>query len=220
MNQRAAELTQAEEEVLFFMDIGMALTMWASVEGALWRVVAGGFSDPIHRRAVGVGFFSLEGARAKRTFAEHTVGRILAGHPMRAQWTKLVERVRQAADKRNILAHWQVQIYPRARPGRRLALEHPIQPKAPKTKVPLPRPGAYCLRDIVKIRLGFFALEAALENFLARLAGKEAPHPESAERPENPPQIAQLRRHMLELFVDRLREVDQAFRTPSSQENV
>jgi hypothetical protein len=202
MAKRTEELTPREEEVLFFMDIGMSLTMWSSVEIALWAVVRGGLPhDSVTSKAVAVGFFSLEGARAKRVFAEATVNRMIAGHPLRPQWIKLVDRVRQAADKRNVLAHWQVQVYEHARPGRRYALEHPIQPKKkPKTKVPLPRPGAYCLRDIVKIRLEFFSLQHALDNFLSRLSGVKEQYPASAEQPENPPQIGQLRRHLLAIL--------------------
>ena len=213
-SKRKSELTQSEEEILFFMDIGMSLTMWASVEGAVWQVVAGGIPDLNVRRGIALGFFSLEGARAKRDFAESVVSRFLAGHPLRPQWIRLIDRVKQAADKRNILAHWKINVYPHARPGRRLALEHPIQPKKkPATRVPLPRPGAYCLRDIVKIRLEFFALSNALENFLARLAGQKERHPASAEQPENPPQIGQLRRQMLSILVHRLREPDEGFQT-------
>ena len=193
--------------------------MWATVEISLWKIVGGGIQHPLNRRSLAVGFFSLEGARAKRTFAEATMSRLLAGHPLRTEWIKLIDRLRQAADKRNVLAHWQPKVYPQARPGRRLALEHPIQPKKKSTtKVPLPRPGAYCLRDIVKIRLELYALENALQNFLARLAGQKEPYPASAEQPENPPQIGQLRRQMLALLVHRIREPDAGFQNGEGQQ--
>jgi hypothetical protein len=195
---RTEELTLAEEEILFYLEIGSALTGWANVEYALFQVLAGGFENDLNRRALGVGFFTLEGARAKREFAEATVGRVIAGHPLRPQWIQLIERIRSATTARNHLAHWKVMMYERASPGRRYALEHWIQPKRkPLTSVPRPRPGALCLRDIVKVRLEFMALRCALENFHARLARAKEPYPAFDEQPRNLPQIGQLRRQML-----------------------
>lgn len=205
--KRTEELTMGEEEILFFMQMGFTLSSWATVEIALLKILQGAFEVDMQRKALAVGFFSLEGARAKREFTEATVNRVLAGHPLRRQWIVLIDRVRQATDKRNSIAHWQFQIYPHARPGRRYALEHPIQSKKrPKTRVPLPKPGALCLRELVKVRSEFLALERALENFLARLGGVPAPYPEADEQPENPPQIGQLRRQMLEVLARILRE--------------
>ena len=204
---RQEELTKGEEEILFYTEIGLTLTMWAKVENALFNILSGGFENDLNRKALAVGFFTLEGARARRDFAEATVSRIIAGHPLRPQWVKLIDRTRQATDARNRLAHWKVNFYEQARPGRRYALEHWIQLKRKtKPKVPLPRAGALCLRDIVKLRLEFNALECALENFLARLSEVQEPYPASAERPSNPPQIGQLRRRMLEVLVRILRQ--------------
>ena len=204
---RKEELTKGEEEILFYAEIGLTLTSWANVENALFNILSGGFENDLNRKALGVGFFTLEGARARREFAEATVSRIIAGHPLRPQWIKLIDRMRQATDARNSLAHWKVNIYEQARPGRRYALEHWIQPKKkPKTKVPLPRPGALCLRDILKMRLEFIALARALENFLARLAKGQEPYPASDERPGNPLQIGQLRRRLLEALARILRQ--------------
>ena len=64
-----------------------------------------------------------------------------------------------------------------SKPGRRMALENSIPlKKRPATKVPIPRPGSLCAcRDIVKLRLEFFALTCALENFRHRVApGKKS----------------------------------------------
>jgi hypothetical protein len=199
MAERTEELTAGEEGVLFYYLVGLAISNWATVEASMLRFLLGGFKDQIHHSAIGVAFYALEGARAKREFTEAFVNRALLGHPRKAEWTKLIERVKQATDKRNNLAHWQMQFYEKARPGRRYALEHPVQnKKRPKTKVPLPRPGALCVREIFKIHAEFMALHYAFSNFHARLLGEKEPFSTSAELPSNPPQIGRLRRLMLE----------------------
>lgn len=188
----------------------MTLTRWANVENSLFNVLSGGFENDLNRKALAVGFFTLEGARARRDFAEATVERLLIGHALRPQWIKLIDRIRQATEARNKLAHWKVNFYEHARPGRRYALERWIQPKKKlKTKVPLPRPGALCFRDILKLRLEFYALECALENFYARLLGVQEPYLASDEQPSNPLPNARLRRRMLEALARILQQPGQ-----------
>ena len=196
-------MSPTEEQVAFYMQLGCALTQWAHVEDAIRRVLAGAFEDDLNRKAINVGFFSIDGFRAKMDFAEAVVERMLATRKpeQREPWTALVDRTRRASYQRNRLAHWRVMVYADGRAGRRYALESWIYTKDDLRRYKgRPKPGALCLRDVVKLRHEFFALTCALANFLARLGDKPAPFPESAERLENPPTIAKLKRQIHEGF--------------------
>jgi len=199
-------MTKQEEQVAFYMQLGCALTQWAHVEDAVRAILVGGIVDDLNRKAINVGFFSVDGFRAKMDFAEAVVARMLATKrpDQRDRWTKLVDRVRRASHQRNKLAHWRVMFYASSRSGRRYALEHWIQQKgALRKNKNQPKDGALCVRDVVKLRHEFFAVTCALRNFLHRIAGEKEPFPESAERPSNPPTIATLRRQISEGFMFR-----------------
>lgn len=185
------------------MQLGSALTQWAHVEDSVRAILAGAFSDDLIRKAINVGFFSIDGFKAKMDFAEATVQRMLVTkRPDQCQaWIRLIDRARRASHQRNKLAHWRVMFYPSGRAGRRYALEPWVQTKKIiKKNKSSPKDGALCVRDIVKLRHEFFALTCALSNFLHRIAGKEEPYQKSAEQPSNPPTIEKLRRQILEGF--------------------
>jgi hypothetical protein len=114
-----------------------------------------------------------------------------------------------ATSLRNKLAHFIVKVYPHSTPGRRIALEPSVFQKSDKRKNSagheIPKAKAICLREIVKMHLEFVALSHAMDNFLCRLAGKEAQFLESAEQPSNPPPIHSLRRQILEGLAHLLR---------------
>src|SRR5690349_7332522 len=118
-------MTSHEEEVAFYMQLGCALTQWAHVEDAIRAILAGAFIDDLNRRAVNVGFLSIDGFRAKMDFAEAVVDKMLVSRrpDQRKTWEKLVDRARRASFQRNKLAHWKVKKYPTSRVGRRYALE-------------------------------------------------------------------------------------------------
>lgn len=201
-------MTPQEEQISFYMEIGYALTQWAHVEDYVRAVVAGAIVDDLNRKAVNVGFLSIDGFRTKMDFAEALVDRMLASKKpeQRDPWIKLVDRIRRASTQRNKLAHWRVIYYKSGRAGRRLALEAWVLTKGViKKNKDRPKDGALCVRDIVKLRCEFFSIACALANFLARLAGKIEPFPESDERPGNPPTIAMLKRRIHEGFAPRER---------------
>lgn len=205
---RAMSMTLHEEQISFYMELGYAITQWAHVEDHVRAIVAAGIVDDLNRKAVNVGFVSIDGFRAKMDFAEAVVERLLASRrpEERAAWTKLVHRTRRASYQRNKLAHWRVLHYPNGRVGRRYALEAWVQTKAVLRKNKNnPKDGALCVRDVVKLKQEFSALTCALANFLSRLAGQKEPFPKSDEQPENPPTIAMLKRRIREGFVPRRR---------------
>jgi len=196
-------MTRTEEQVAFLMQLGASITQWAHVEDAVRRILSGAFHDDLNRKAVNVGFFSIDGFRAKMDFTEAVVARMLATRrPEQSEtWTELVDRTRRASHQRNKLAHWRVMTYADYKAGRRYALEPWIVTKKEARQYKdRPKPGALCLRDVVKLRHEFFSLTCALHNFLHRIAGKTEQFPKSAEQPSSPPTIAKLKRQILEGF--------------------
>jgi hypothetical protein len=197
-------MNQAEEQIAFYYWIGKALTDWAHVESSMRDVITACMAEDLAANALSVGFYTLEGARARRDFAQAMVQRYLAGHHPAAvkPWNDLIGRAQTATALRNKLAHHMVKLFENNTPGRRFALEPAVFAKKDRKKNkhghPVPLPGAQCLRDIVKMQMEFESLSHALDNFLARVAGKELPFLESAERPSNPPPIHSLRRQILE----------------------
>lgn len=199
----------AEERIAFYMEIGQSLTHWAHVENSMRRCLTACFPKGDVSRALNVGFFTLEGARARRDFADAVVARYLARTVFVDEWTKLIDRAQRATGLRNKLAHYLVREFPHGSPGRRFALEPWIYTKGTRKKNKqgheMPLPAALCLREILKMRLEFIALSNAFDNFLCRVSGIKEPHLKSAEQPSNPPPIHVLRRQTLEALARLLR---------------
>lgn len=188
-------MTRDEEIVLFHYQLGVAITEWANVENLLRRLIVTGFKNiDLNWEALSVGFFSLEGFRAKLDFADGVVSRKIAATPHISDWLDLVDRAKRLSFKRNKLAHWALMKYWECEPGQRLALTPWKFPKSrKKTKVPQPPPGSLRIRDVMKIHLEFKALAVSLENFCARLCKQTEPHPKADEQAGSPPTIQKLK---------------------------
>lgn len=195
-------MTVDEEIVVFHYCLGVAITQWSSVEKALCNIVVTCFkNEHVNRESIAIGFFSLEGFRAKLDFSDGVVSRKLAGQIHRDDWRKLADKARTLSRQRNKLAHWSMNKYVQSAPGRRLALIAWVGPKAKKkTKVPRPPNGSLCIRDIKKLGMDYFALACSLDNFLARACKQIEPHPKSSEQAGNPPTILMLTRQILEVL--------------------
>lgn len=187
-----------EEQVCFYGEIGLAITNWAHVEDRLRRLVMSCVIEP-GRSAIAVGFVSIENFRSKLDFTDKVVRRSYHGKLNEEEWAKLVDRARRASFRRNKLAHRRIRRIEKAEVGRRYALEPWISTKDEWKRAgdDKPLPGALCLRDIVAIRFEFVALTYALENFCSRLEGRKEPHPKSAEQPQYPPTIRQIKHRVL-----------------------
>jgi len=73
-------MTRDEEIVAFHYRLGVAITEWSNVEKGLSTIVVACFRHAdLNREALGVGFFSLEGFRAKLEFSDGIVSKKLAG---------------------------------------------------------------------------------------------------------------------------------------------
>jgi hypothetical protein len=98
-------MNPGEEQVVFYMEIGLALTQWAHVENAIRHLTTAPFKEELDRNAVSVGFFSIDAFRSKLGFSKALIARILAGTPHGAEWVKLIDRAQSASQERNKLAH-------------------------------------------------------------------------------------------------------------------
>jgi len=200
MVKRTEVMTIGEEDVAFYYQLGNAVTQWADVENVLRAILLACFENrdeqDVTHRALSVGYFSIDGFRAKMDFVEGVVNRRFAQH--QSDWARLVQRTRRSAGERNKLAHWSVVQYPANNPGRRFMLVPAVFKKTGRrAKRPQPPEGAQGLRDIVKMRMEFIALAMALHNFCARVQGQPEPHPRDHEQPGRPPLIGTLRGQIL-----------------------
>lgn len=187
-------LTEGEEQIAFYYWLGEAIAAWAFVENHLRHIAAqciDGGPDNIQRKALAVGFFSIDGFRAKLDFVEALVARRFPARE--AEWAPYVKKARELSRLRNKLAHRSVALYQQSDPGRRFLLVPWIFPK-PKHKKPPKRPippeGALGVRDLMKFSDEFTCFAVSLENFAARLAGQPEPNVKALERPRHPPTIA------------------------------
>jgi hypothetical protein len=200
---RTEDMTMGEEQIAFFVQVGQAITEWALVEQTLFNIAQSCFEnkndEDVTHRALAVGFFSIEGFRAKMDFTEGLVDRWLQKHnnPARPRWRLLVKRVWAASAHRNKLAHWPCVNHPDLSPGRRFLLVPRVyRVRKTKSKKTLPPDGAQGLRDIWKMRAEFVTAAVALEHFSGVMLGK-AQSPEPPVLPERPPTIAKLRGQIL-----------------------
>lgn len=167
-------LSREEEIVLFHYRLGVAITQWSYVESGLGDIVVNLFtSHYLNQQSVGVGFFSLEGFRAKLKFADEVVRRKLAD-PQHAQalieWEKLVSKSRKSSIQRNNLAHWQIAKYWDCEPGKRVVLRPWIFPKPTKEKdKSKPPKGSKRIMDLINDSQEFQVLGDSLQDFLGQL---------------------------------------------------
>ena len=180
-----------EETIAFYSELGRAITQWAHIEFALSRIVSACFHKG-DERLPATGFLSIENFRSKLQYVDAIILSRVQSRTKRAKWAVLMDRAGRLVTKRNRLAHsWVLNVLD-AKAGRRIML----LPSRPTKKARQKYPGAICLRDVAAYRLEFFALWTALENFSGLLLGQEAQFPKSAEQPQRPPTIAQIRRQI------------------------
>lgn len=186
-------MDQNEEYLAFNYVLGMAIRQWAHIEFALSWIVG----DVTKSEPAVAGFRSIENFRSKLQYVDSVLTSNGMSTSDAADWADLMERTRQASIKRNKLVHyWSLTNTQEERPGRKMML----LPMRPALSAKKPRGqkyhGAIYLRDIAGHCLEFSALMQALENFCARLCGRQEPFPKSQEQPRHPPTIAEIRREL------------------------
>src|SRR5947208_2598049 len=105
-----------EEQVLFYYEIGMAISQWAHVEMALRDVVINCASGS-GRRALSIGFYSIENFRSKLQFCDNLLAESFDTSPELTSWHGLRDRLTKASTKRNRLAHRSTITYLTGKPG-------------------------------------------------------------------------------------------------------
>jgi hypothetical protein len=174
------DMTLDEEFLVFTSLIGEAITSWALVERGLNDVVVS-FVNNDDRDSISIGFFKLEGFKAKLIFADGVVTSKLAAEHFE-DWTRLVKRLDTKSKSRNRIAHFPVGMDGQEDAGRRVTLRPwtILAPVNPKDRPP--QRTIIVASDLLKIVEEFVALSNALENFAARVRGQPEPHPKSAEQ--------------------------------------
>jgi hypothetical protein len=192
-----------QEIVVFHYVLGVALANWSRVENGVRRIMVSGFAaQDLNHEALSVGFFSLEGFRARLRLADSVISRKLAPHPQHHDdWKALAEKAKTISRSRNKLAHWSVGKYWDRKPGLRIVLTPWVYKKPKrKTKKPMPPEGSLTIREIYRLSLAFLAFATAMDNFLHRIAGKPEPNAKEAERPKEPPSFDELAREIRDVF--------------------
>lgn len=173
-------MTLDEEFLVFTSLLGEAIAMWAAVEKYLNDIVVSCFKND-DREAIGIGFFKLEGFRAKLDFADGVVACKIADEHLEG-WAELVDRLSTLSRSRNKIAHFPVGMHKQASIGRRVISSSWITVKSNDSNFKTPPPNRIAASDLLKIVSEFAALTNALENFAARIHEQPEPHPKSAER--------------------------------------
>jgi hypothetical protein len=195
-------MTPVEEHILFYHELGMAISQWAQVEMALRDVVVNTMPRA-DRRKLSVGFYSIENFRSKLQFCDNLLVEAFDGTAHLADWPKLQDRLSKSATKRNKIAHRTVVTYASGSPGRRYALvewlTEQFSARSRKQRfltAGKPPQGALCLLDVIHIRYEFFSLLTDLSNFAAKLAGTALPFDQATFPVSKPPTLAEYRRQM------------------------
>lgn len=191
-------MTSAEERLAFFYNLGLATSQWSFIETGLYQIVAA-CMHPKDSYAIAFGLFAVDNFRSKLAFSDAILIKKIKDKGHLKEWTKLSERLKRTVTKRNRLAHDRAFFYADSDAGRRYALEHwPSDKPKLYRNMPKPSDGALCVRDIVEIKQEFFYLIRALENFHAKLIGRQLPHPESDAQPNRRQTIRAIRNQIRE----------------------
>lgn len=185
-------ITPTEEYVLFYQAIGVAITQWAHVEDALYRLTARAFNKS-DSSTLAFGFFSIENFRSKLAFVDRTFPDIPDSSSHEPEWANIRDRISGLSSRRNQLAHGRVMNYLNDTPGRQTAII-PLFQKSPKKKPQKgPPPGSLCVKDIDLIQQQFFQATHQVLSLVDRIDGVEGPHAEFAQREPQHRTLAELR---------------------------
>jgi hypothetical protein len=135
-----APLTPHEEAVAFNFFLGSAISQWAHVEAGLFWLASLCFREHEHYY-VAVIIFSIDAFYNKLKVVDRLVKAKYRKTAHIKKWTKLFEELDRLSNIRNCLAHYNSTHYPKAKPGRRFALEARIMGRRQPQRVPKPPSG-------------------------------------------------------------------------------
>ncbi len=197
-------MNPAEEQVAFYHQIGLAVTRWAFVEGALLTVAQFCVSHN-EWETISAGYYSIENFRSKLAFVDSLVKH--KHHiPKRIQrWDQLQKKINACAKSRNALAHRSVMQFPEnlGQAGRRFALiDWPGYKKLARDQKIAGKPpsGALCIKDIAIISDEFHELVNGLTNFAISLGGLPEHFPTAPSQSSHPPSLRTIGNQIREAF--------------------
>jgi hypothetical protein len=171
-----------EERQIFYYELGLAVTQWATVEHAFQYVFTSSFKH--YDLALADTFYSIENFRSKLQAADAAFRRNLKPE-FQTEWEALHQQLRKRSQIRNQLAHRYIINKPSNKPGRRILL-------APREA----GEQQFGVRDLVLYRYAFYGLSNQLLNFADRISGAKAPFEVPQGALERPPSLHGLLRQM------------------------
>ena len=178
MSRRAISIN--EEFLIFYQELGTAITNWSVVEAALSRVVASALPK-VRNRTVAAGFFAIENFRSKLKFVDEIVHEQLSVALVH-MWDPMHNRAESLAIQRNKIVHRvPLRILAQTSPGKRVVLIPPNFNRSPasafvskKGRQILPR-DTVTIHHIMLLRRQFAQLSEALSQFAIHLEGGPKP---------------------------------------------
>lgn len=155
-------MSQEEEQLAFYFELGRALVAWSKVENELSRL-AGACGSRSRPAIVRAGFLSIENFRSKLQFCDSLVNARESRQDILSAWAALFVKLRGASQKRNVLAHHKPAVFPEGEATRRFSLVQWNRPKN-QTRGVAP-PGAMCLVNIIEAKETFENLASDVEVF-------------------------------------------------------
>ena len=131
-------LTEFEESIAFYYELGLAITAWAHVERALLWIVTSCFTKHNQIQAA-IQFLSIENFRSKLLAADHLFTTRFDGTKHIGDWEALYAKLERLSSLRNHLVHYHQMGYVPGKPGRRYALI-PTLSKSTKFRSRTPQP--------------------------------------------------------------------------------
>ena len=176
-----------EERQIFYYELGLAMTQWATVEHAFQHAYTSSFKK--YDMAIAMTFYAVENFRSKLNVAD-TAFHLNLSSDYYSEWAGLHAKLRKRCQARNQFAHRYIKNRPENRPGKRVLL-------MPSSLKPMPNDNygenrAYGVRDLVLHRYAFFGLSNLLLNFADRIAGLKTPFSVPHGPLERPPQLQTL----------------------------
>lgn len=173
-----------EESQIFYYELGLTITQWASVENAFQHVFTSSFKT--YDAALALSFNAIENFRSKLLVAEAAFS-VNLNKAQYFEWQGLYNKLRKRSQRRNQLAHRFVLNRPLEKPGRRIVLLEKHSWSDP-----------IGVRDMVLLRYAFFGLSNQLLNFADRIIGAKSPFSVPHGSLERPPRLDVLLAQMRE----------------------
>jgi hypothetical protein len=169
MTRPPADLTLGEEEIRFYTALGKAVTQWQAVEAGLANIFCALVGPPGNSGLANVAFYSVENFRTKLAMTNNVVTIRFSFIPNRtSDWPQLAQRVRKRSSKRNLLAHYSMEIENYRKAGHRCRLRPYPNNLLPDLQTDY-NPRTYSICNIIAIGNSFDTLGVDLMTFWGKI---------------------------------------------------